>query len=79
MSTFQRDLFERVLATFAGAFLALYLPYLLSDGTGVERLADLSVLSKSAVAGVAAVLSLVKGLVAHRLGKTDSASLDPDV
>lgn len=80
MSKFARDLTERVAATFVGAFLALYLPYILTDGSTVENLADMSVLSKAAVAGVAAVLSLVKGLVAKRLaGSPDSASLDPAV
>ncbi len=79
MSKFVRDLAERVGATFVMAFLALYLPPLLMDGAAVENLADLSVLSKAATAGVAAMLSLIKGLLAQRYGNPESASLVRDV
>lgn len=79
MSKFVRDMLERVGATFVMAFLALYVPALVSDSATAETLFDLSVLSKAAVAGVAAALSLVKALVAKRLGAPDSASLDPTV
>ena len=76
--TLARDITERVGATFLMAFLALYVPALLSDSATAETLFDLSVLSKAAVAGAAAALSLVKGLLASRLG-SGSASADPAV
>jgi hypothetical protein len=60
-------------------FLALYVPALLTEGATAETLIDLSLIGKCAVAGAAAALSLVKGLLAAQVGHDDSASLDPQV
>lgn len=76
---FWRDAAERIGATFVIAFLALYVPALLTDGATAETLIDLGVLGKAAVAGAAAALSLVKALLATRVGDGGSASLDPRV
>lgn len=57
------DLAERVALTFAEAFLAVF------------TLTDVSTLKSAAVAGGAAVLSLLKGVVAKLKGDKESASL----
>lgn len=75
-----RDVAERVVATFLLTFLGLYIPSLNPDGMGgLERLTDMSVASKCALAGTVAVLSLVKGLLASQVGQPDSASLARNV
>jgi hypothetical protein len=79
VNKFLRDTIERVVATFAVAFLALYIPSLLADGATAESLTDVGTLGKAAVAGAAAALTLVKALVASRIGNPNSASLDPEV
>jgi hypothetical protein len=58
-----RDAIERALATFLQAFIAVYMV----GGTDV--------LQNALVAGLAAVLSLVKAKLATRVGDPDSASL----
>ncbi len=59
---FTRDLLERVVATFLQAFLAVYV-------VGTTNTAK-----TAAIAGAAAVLSLLKGVIATRFGD-GSASL----
>jgi len=51
-----RDVLERAAATFLQAFLSVF------------AVADLSSAKSAAVAGVAAVLSLIKGIAASRFG-----------
>ncbi len=58
-----KDLAERVVVTFAGAFLAAF------------SVSDLSSAKAAAIAGAAAVLSLVKGLIAQTVASPDTASL----
>jgi hypothetical protein len=70
--TYLKDLAERVAATFAGAFIGLL--YLVP----VDEW-DASTLKKAAIAGGIAALSLVKGLLARFVGRTDSASVAPGV
>lgn len=72
MTTYLRDLGERVAATFAGAFGA---SLILSNFFSIEGIQDVSTLGQAGLAGAAAVLSLIKGLVATRVGSPDSASL----
>lgn len=65
-STFARDLVERVISTFLQAFIG---------GVAVTQPLDGSMWYAALAGGVAAALSLVKGLLA-RLGETkNSASL----
>lgn len=61
--SYVKDLAERVALTFAEAFL------------GVFVVTDLSTAENAAVAGAAAVVAVVKGLVAQAVGKYRSASL----
>jgi len=66
-----RDLAERVLSTYAQAFIGL----LLASGFGVDGVLDLSSLRKAAIAAIPAALSLAKGLLARTVGDEESASL----
>ena len=65
------DLIERVLATFAQGAITLFL----LSGADVTGVVDFSTLKKAAIAGVMAVLSLIKGMLATRVGDKNSASL----
>lgn len=70
--TFWRDTTERVVASAAGGALAA----LGADAVDVLQVDGLAVLG---VAGGAALVSLLKALVASRIGSPSSASLDPAV
>lgn len=63
MSSYFKDLVERVAATFAFTFL------------GVFNLSDLSTARGAAIAGFAAVASLSKGILGAYLGRKDDAGL----
>jgi hypothetical protein len=63
MSQYVKDLLERVVVTFLGAFLAVF------------TVTDVNTAKAAAVAGAAAVLSLIKGLVAKKAASADTASL----
>lgn len=76
MSLFVRDIVERVLSTFAVAFLAVLIA---SGWFSVDGITDVSILAKAALAGVAALLSLAKGVAARWIGDAGSASLSPKV
>lgn len=65
MSFFTKDLLERLVATFVQAFLGVVI---------VSGLDNIDV-KAAATAGVAAVLSLVKSLIAKRIGDPGDASL----
>jgi hypothetical protein len=75
-ATYVRDLFERAAATFVQAFLAALVA---ANWFDLSHIRDLSVLQTAGVAGLAAVLSLVKGAIAKLIGNRDSASLAPGV
>lgn len=64
--TYARDLAERVLATFLQAFIG---------GIVLTQPFDLAMWQSAAMAGVAATMSLVKGLLARFRSVTNSASL----
>lgn len=70
-----KDLAERAVRTFVQTFLALYAPVVLgADSLG--GLLDLSVADKASAAGVAAVLTLVMGVVGTKVGTSgDDASV----
>ncbi len=70
------DLTERVLATFVMAFLAALIA---ANWFDVAHIRDVSVVQDAAYSGIAAVLSLVKGLVAKLVADKGSASLAPGV
>jgi len=73
-----KDLAERVAATFAATFLAVWTaPILSADSpSGVwQAISDLSIVQKAALAGAAAVVSLAKGVLARYVGSPDTASL----
>jgi hypothetical protein len=70
------DLAERVAMTFIQAFLAS----LIAGGWfDVDQIRNLSIPQKAAVAGLAAVLALIKGIMARFVGSPDSASTAPGI
>ncbi len=71
-----RDLAERVLMTFLQAFGAA----LVAGGWfDIAQIRDLSIVQKAALAGIAAVIAVFKGLIAKAVSRPDSASLAPGV
>ncbi|MGA5435488.1 holin [Streptomyces cellulosae] len=70
MSLYVRDLAERVAATFLQGF---------AGAVVITELNDLEMYKAAAAAGLAAVVSLAKGLLAKKVGNNDSASLDGGV
>jgi hypothetical protein len=68
------DLIERVGWTFLQAFGA---ELVASGWFTVDGVTDLSVLQKAGIAGIAAVLSVIKGLVAKGVGSPNTAALLP--
>jgi Putative lactococcus lactis phage r1t holin len=71
-----KDLTERVVSTFLVAFLGTLITGGWFDVTGIR---NVSAVQAAALAGAAAVLSLVKGLVGKAIGNPDSASVVPGV
>lgn len=70
-----KDIAERAARTFAVAFLAVYAPVILGAGS-LGGIVDLSVADKAATAGVAALFSVVLGLLGVQFGSTkDNASV----
>lgn len=75
-ATYVRDLIERVASTFVVTFLGT----LVTGGWfDLAHVRDVSALQAAGLAGIAAVLSFVKGLVAKFVANQDSASLAPGV
>lgn len=64
------DLAERVVTTFVAAFVSVLV------STGPAGLGSLSVWQSAAAAGGAATVSLLKGLIAKRVGDRNTASLN---
>jgi hypothetical protein len=70
-----KDVAERAARTFVVAFAAVYAPVVLGAGS-LGGLLDLSVADKAATAGVAALASVVLGLLGVKLGSSrDDASV----
>jgi TRAP-type C4-dicarboxylate transport system permease large subunit len=70
-----KDVAERAVRTFVQTFLALYAPVVLGAGS-LGGLLDLSVADKAAAAGVAAVLTVVMGVLGVKAGSSeDNASV----
>lgn len=69
-----KDIAERVVRTFVAAFLALYLPTILGAST-LGGLWNAGVADQAAAAGVAAVVTLVIGLLGVQVNGSDDASM----
>ena len=69
MPDYYRDLAERVIATWAQAFIAALLIEWNSDSI------DLSVVHTAALAGIPAALAVLKGAIAGLVGDPDTAAL----
>lgn len=64
-----KDVAERAVRTFAQVFLAMYAPVVLGAGS-LGGLLDVSTADKAATAGIAAVFSIVMGLVGTKAGSS---------
>ena len=71
------DITERVVLTFVGAFIAIYLAAFYKGDADLAFLRDPNLLSKAAEAGVAATVPLVAGLVGFKVGDKQTASVVP--
>lgn len=71
-----KDVAERAARTFAQTFLAMYAPVVLGAGS-LGSLLDVSTADKAATAAIAAVFSVVMGLVGVKVGssKDDASAL----
>ena len=65
------DIAERALMTFVQAFLSVWIVVDWAD------LGDVDLLKKASVAGIAAALAVLKGVVASRIGEKGTAALLP--
>jgi len=74
---YARDLAERVIWTFLQSFAGALVTGGVLDG--VSGVADITGWQAAGLAGVAAVISLIKGLAAKFVGRADSASTAPGV
>lgn len=72
------DTAERVGMTFVIAFLGMYVPAL-TNADNFHALADMGLVEKALFAGVLSALTLIKSISAKWVGRSDSASLNPDV
>lgn len=70
-----KDIGERALRTFLQVFAALYMPVILGADS-LNGLLDLSTAEKAATAAIAAVFSLVMGVIGVQAGSSkDDASI----
>lgn len=70
-----KDIAERAVRTFVVAFAAVYAPVVLGAGS-LGGVIDLSVADKAATAGVAALFTVVLGLIGVKAGSSpDDASV----
>lgn len=70
-----KDVAERAVRTFVQVFLAMYAPVVLGAGS-LGGLLDLSTADKAATAGIAAVFTVLTGLLGVKVGSSaDDASV----
>jgi hypothetical protein len=69
MSTYVKDLLERVVVTFLEAFVAALVLSVAVSGLNIENV------EAAGLAAIAAVIALVKGLIAKPINNADTASL----
>lgn len=69
------DLVERVVLTFVGAFIAVYLLALASANSATDTLSNKELLDNAITAGIAATIPLVSGLIGFRVGDRNTASI----
>jgi len=71
------DLAERVVLGFVGAFVAVYIAAFAKGQTDLAFLRDPDLFDKAQVAGMAAIVPLVSGLLGFRVGDKNTASVIP--
>lgn len=72
-----KDLVERIVLTFVGAFVAIYIAAFAAGDADIAFLKDPNLFNKAGTAGIAALVPLVSGLVGFRVGDKQSASVVP--
>ncbi len=69
------DVAERAIRTFVAVFLGLYVPVLVGAET-LGGMVDMNMLAKAATAGVAAVITVIIGVIGTQVGSSkDDASV----
>jgi len=71
------DLAERVVLTFVGAFVAVYIAAFAKGQADLAFLRDPDLFDKAQVAGMAAIVPLISGLLGFRVGDKGTASVIP--
>lgn len=71
------DLAERVVLTFVGAFVAVYLAAFAAGDADIAFLRDPDLFNKAGTAGIAALVPLISGLLGFRVGDKNTASMIP--
>ena len=71
------DLAERVVLTFVGAFVAVYLAAFAAGDADIAFLRDPDLFNKAGTAGIAALVPLISGLLGFRVGDKNTASVIP--
>lgn len=72
-----KDLAERVILTFVGAFIAVYLAAFATSGNDLSFFTDSDLLNKAGVAGIASIVPLIAGLIGFKVGDKGTASVVP--
>lgn len=72
-----KDLAERVILTFVGAFVAVYIAAFAAGQADVAFLKDPNLLNKAETAGIAALIPLISGLIGFKVGDKTTASVLP--
>lgn len=73
-----KDLGERVILTFIGAFIGVYMLAIGGGNSATEALSNKELLDNAVTAGIAATVPLVSGLIGFRVGDRNTASIIRD-
>lgn len=73
-----KDLIERVVLTFVGAFIGVYLLALAGADSATDTLSNKQLLDNAITAGIASIVPLVSGLIGFRVGDKTTASIIRD-
>lgn len=72
-----KDLVERVVLTFIGAFIGVYMLALAGAASATDVLSNQELLDNAITAGIASIIPLVSGLIGFRVGDKNTASIVP--
>lgn len=75
MSKRIKELIERVVLTFVGAFIGVYMLALAGAESATDTLSNKQLLDNAITAGIASLIPLVSGLIGFRVGDPDTPSI----